>query len=151
MLLCSSSFCQSFTLRVINYKVKLKKHLNLSDKVFCPTSVQFSSVAQSCLTLCDPMNCSMPGLPVHHQLPELWWLDGCNVLCLVILQAIVQLTTLMKFWRHLLFSQIFYQTNLTINLLSGHCHLVCLKLTWFLDKLSLIFLNQEISQLCVSV
>ena len=33
-------------------------------------SVQFSSVAQSCPTLCDPMNCSMPGLPVHHQLPE---------------------------------------------------------------------------------
>ena len=30
----------------------------------------FSSVTQSCLTLCDPMNCSMPGLPVHHQLPE---------------------------------------------------------------------------------
>ena len=33
-------------------------------------SVQFSSVAQSCPTLCDPMNCSMPGLPVHHQLLE---------------------------------------------------------------------------------
>ena len=33
-------------------------------------SVQFSSVAQSCLTLCDPMNCSTPGLPVHHQLRE---------------------------------------------------------------------------------
>ena len=32
---------------------------------------QFSSVAQSCLTLCDPMNCSTPGFPVHHQLPEL--------------------------------------------------------------------------------
>ena len=32
--------------------------------------VQFSSVAQSCLTLCNPMNCSMPGLPVHYQLPE---------------------------------------------------------------------------------
>ena len=31
---------------------------------------QFSSVAQSCPTLCDPMNCSMPGLPVHHQLLE---------------------------------------------------------------------------------
>ena len=30
----------------------------------------FSSVAQLCLTLCNPMNCSMPGLPVHHQLPE---------------------------------------------------------------------------------
>ena len=34
------------------------------------SSVHFSSVAQSCPTLCDPMNCSMPGLPVHHQLPE---------------------------------------------------------------------------------
>ena len=32
--------------------------------------IQFSSVTQSCPTLCDPMNCSMPGLPVHHQLPE---------------------------------------------------------------------------------
>ena len=34
------------------------------------SSVQFSSVTQSCLTLCDPMNCSKPGLPVHLQLPE---------------------------------------------------------------------------------
>ena len=42
---------------------------------------QFSSVAQSCLTLCDPVDCSTPGVPVHHQLPELaqahvhwsWW------------------------------------------------------------------------------
>ena len=33
-------------------------------------SHQFRSVAQSCLTLCDPMNRSTPGLPVHHQLPE---------------------------------------------------------------------------------
>ena len=33
-------------------------------------SVQFSSVTQSCPTLCDPMNRSMPHLPVHHQLPE---------------------------------------------------------------------------------
>ena len=34
-------------------------------------SVQFSSVTQSCPTLCDPMDCSTPGLPVHHQLLEL--------------------------------------------------------------------------------
>ena len=34
-------------------------------------NVQFSSIAQSCLTLCNPTDCSMPGLPVHHQLPEL--------------------------------------------------------------------------------
>ena len=38
---------------------------------FSLTSVQFSSVSQSCPTLCDPMDCSTPGLPVHHQLPEL--------------------------------------------------------------------------------
>ena len=35
-----------------------------------PTVVQFSSVAQSCPNLWDPMNCSTPGLSVHHQLPE---------------------------------------------------------------------------------
>ena len=34
-------------------------------------SFQFSSLAQSCPTLCNPMDCSTPGLPVHHQLPEL--------------------------------------------------------------------------------
>ena len=33
-------------------------------------SVQFSSVTQSCPTLCDPIDCSIPGFPVHHQLPE---------------------------------------------------------------------------------
>ena len=39
---------------------------NLS--VWCCKLVQFSSVAQSCQTLCDPMDCSTPGFPVHHQL-----------------------------------------------------------------------------------
>ena len=38
--------------------------------LICFFGVQFSSVAQLCLTLCDPMNGSMPGFPVHHQLPE---------------------------------------------------------------------------------
>ena len=41
---------------------------NYTKKVF--SSVQFSPVAQLCPTLCDPMNCSTPGLPVHHQLRE---------------------------------------------------------------------------------
>ena len=36
----------------------------------CTLDILFSSVAQSCPTLCDPMDCSTPGLPVHHQLPE---------------------------------------------------------------------------------
>ena len=35
------------------------------------TKIVFSSVAQSCPTLCNPMDCSMPGLPLHHQLLEL--------------------------------------------------------------------------------
>ena len=35
-------------------------------------SLQFNSVSQSCLTLCDPMDCSMPGLPVHHQTPRVY-------------------------------------------------------------------------------
>ena len=39
--------------------------------VITPSSVQFSSVAQSCLNLCNPMDCGTPGFPVHHQLPEL--------------------------------------------------------------------------------
>ena len=40
------------------------------DVLSSHNSVQFSSVTQSCPTLCDPMNRSTPGLPVHHQLPE---------------------------------------------------------------------------------
>ena len=47
---------------------KLRKSHSITFAIF--SSVQFSSVTQSCLTLCDPMNRSMPGLPVHHQLPE---------------------------------------------------------------------------------
>ena len=43
------------------------KHLEMLYKI---ESVQFSSVAQSCPTLWDPVNRSTPGLPVHHQLPE---------------------------------------------------------------------------------
>ena len=40
------------------------------SQIHSRSSVQFGSVAQSCPTLCNPMNCSTPGLPVHHQLPE---------------------------------------------------------------------------------
>ena len=45
--------------------------LFISIKQDVQFSVHFSSVAQSCPTLCDPMDCSTPGLPVHHWLPEL--------------------------------------------------------------------------------
>ena len=46
------------------------RHITLPTKVHLVSSVQFSSVAQSCPTLCHPMDCSTPGLSVHHQLPE---------------------------------------------------------------------------------
>ena len=46
------------------------RNITLPTKVRLVSSVQFSSVAQSCLTLCNPMSHSMPGLPVHHHLPE---------------------------------------------------------------------------------
>jgi len=42
----------------------------ISLGLYCMVNVQFSSVIQSCPTLCDPIDCSMPGLPVHHQPPE---------------------------------------------------------------------------------
>ena len=48
---------------------KIKRHLLLLRKAII-NLVQFSSVAQTCPTLCNSMNCSTPGLPVHHQLPE---------------------------------------------------------------------------------
>ena len=43
---------------------------NINNLRYAIRSDQFRSVAQSCPTLCDPMNCSTPGLPVPHQLPE---------------------------------------------------------------------------------
>ena len=42
-----------------------------SSVINAKKSVQFSSVTQSCPTLCNPMDCSMPGFPIHCQLPEL--------------------------------------------------------------------------------
>ena len=52
----------------VGLKLNIRKTKIMSS---CPiSSVQFSSVAQSCPTLCDPMNHSTPGLPVHHKLSE---------------------------------------------------------------------------------
>ena len=76
--------------KVVWYKKKMKYNKNCSVfhnnlvrvqlggllrmLMFCSavpcSAMQFSSVSQSCPALCDPMNLSTPGLPVHHQLPE---------------------------------------------------------------------------------
>ena len=51
-------------------KVGLKLSIQKTKITASSPISQFSSVAQSCLTLCDPMNRSTPGLPVYHKLPE---------------------------------------------------------------------------------
>ena len=67
------------SINVLHYinKLKDKNHMIISidaekafDKIQHPFMIQFTSVAQSCPTLCDPVNRSTPGLPVHHQLLE---------------------------------------------------------------------------------
>ena len=64
---------------LMSWDLQVNKHLHdwttdnpeLRDRLYYYYFIlQFSSVIQSCPTLCDPMNCSMPGLPVHHQLLE---------------------------------------------------------------------------------
>ena len=57
----------NIVLEILAREIREEKEIK---RIHIGSSVQFSSVAQSCLTVCDPMNCSMPGLPVHHQLPE---------------------------------------------------------------------------------
>ena len=74
------AFSQIFTLKISNSWDKMieslcsnfwfKPMLIFTFGLFITHSVQFSMVAQSCPTPCDPMNCSTPGLSVHHQLPE---------------------------------------------------------------------------------
>ena len=69
------SFLSSFVASPLFFPLPFFFHSFLSLPLFHPYFlifffIQFSSVAQSCPTLCDPMNCSMPGLPVHHQPPE---------------------------------------------------------------------------------
>ena len=61
---CLPSFSHSHTPLKTNVPGVIIGHLKLV------LQIQFSSVAQSCLTLCEPMDCSTPGFPVHHQLPE---------------------------------------------------------------------------------
>ena len=49
--------------------LNMDNFIEFQHQIFC--SLLFSSISQSCPTLCNPMDCSMPGFPVHHQLPEL--------------------------------------------------------------------------------
>ena len=65
---------QTNTVPGLKIKLYIQNKKKIKEKIFSfgksKTLVQFSSIAQSCPTLFDPMNCSTPGLPVHHQLTE---------------------------------------------------------------------------------
>ena len=62
-------FWQTGNTWYVHKRKKKKREREKKDEIGI-SSVQFSSAAQSCPTLRDPMNGSTPGLPVHHQLPE---------------------------------------------------------------------------------
>ena len=71
---CTKGYLQRGARRVLRWLTwKGSRNTKFSTKQF--SSIQFSSVSQSCPTLCDPMDCSMPGFPVHHQLLELTQTD----------------------------------------------------------------------------
>ena len=55
----------------MNFKKYFQKVKNSQYRMNICLDFRFSLVTQSCLTLCDPMDCSTPGFPVHHQLLEL--------------------------------------------------------------------------------
>ena len=66
---CSGEGCVLALERLTQERLSCKA--GAESQRFCPiTTIQFSSVTQLCLTLCNPMNHSTPGLPVHHQFPE---------------------------------------------------------------------------------
>ena len=74
----SSYHCKNSLKVLQKLEKKTRKHPTVDENqhhkrevLISISSVQFSSVAQSCMIFCDPMNCCMTGLPVHHQLPEL--------------------------------------------------------------------------------
>ena len=67
VLTVAPALCAVFVLRALPLAAVLAGAVS---EIRATCSVQFSSVAQSCLTLCHPMNCSTPGLPAHHQLSE---------------------------------------------------------------------------------
>ena len=62
----------TFILQLSTYNKHLINTYSKNELIllWCTFRVQFSAVAHLCVTLCNPMDCSTPGLPVHHQLPE---------------------------------------------------------------------------------
>ena len=62
--------CSAQCFRLLQRSLKVGCKYEIQGSKWSLGTAQFSSVAQSCPTPCDPVDCSTPGLPVHHQLPE---------------------------------------------------------------------------------
>ena len=69
------NFLRQQLLELVVYSLKWSLDSEVNHKFYmfesCNKLIQFGSVTQSCPTLCNPMDCNTPGLPVYHQLPEL--------------------------------------------------------------------------------
>ena len=126
--------------------VCLHQHINLAMDFYRKRlTVQFSSVAQSCPTLCDPKDSSMPGLPVHRQLPEftqtygLWVSDAIHlILCcpLLPLPSIFPNNRVFSNESALLIRRPKYWSfNFNINLSNEHSGLIFFRMDW-LDLLA---------------
>ena len=108
-------------------------------------SVQFSSVTQSCPTLCNPMNHSMPALPIHHQLPEStqthvhWSVIPCNhlILCrpLLLLPSIFPSIGVLKWVSSLHQVAKYWSFSFNINSSNEHPGLISFRMDW-LDLLT---------------
>ena len=124
-------------------------------------SVQFSSVTQSCPTLCDPMNHSTPGHPVHHQLPELtqthvhWVNDESNHLnlcCPLLLLPLVfpsirvfsNESTLCMRWPK------YWSFSFNISPSNEHWGLISFRMNWWISlqskELSRVFSNTTVKK-----
>ena len=74
------------SMHIFLYLFSISKFLSAIFYRIWYLTLQFSSVTQSCPTVCDPMDCSMPGLLIHHQLPEftqthVHWVGDAIIVC----------------------------------------------------------------------
>ena len=126
--------------------VCLHQHINLAMDFYRKRlTVQFSSVAQSCPTLCDPKDSSMPGLPVHRQLPEftqtygLWVSDAIHlILCCPLLPLPSIFPNIRVFSNEsalLIRRPKYWSFNFNINLSNEHSGLIFFRMDW-LDLLA---------------
>ena len=97
--------------------------------------VQFNSVAQLCPTLCDPMDCSTPGLPVYHQLPEFtqthvhWVGDSIKPSHPVIPFSSFHLSQHQGLFKWVS-SSLYWSFSFNISTSNEYSELICFKLDW---------------------